>query len=171
LGFHIIAYGKVRGLWYLPCIVISNNRLIYFFLRGVIAGTQVAGPSVWFGWLFDGNEPVFDSEEQMQKLMNNVMGLWNLIADAQHEGTPLSVNIEKFPNTAKGVANRVEEINKKTIAFMKGLDHAGTDPMEMTPDGRKALEDLTKADALSSQYLKLEANEIKSTQEYIDICQ
>ncbi len=50
---------------------------IYFFLRGVIAGTQVAGPSVWFGWLFDGNKPVFDSEEQMQKLMNNVMGLWN----------------------------------------------------------------------------------------------
>ncbi len=51
-----------------------------FFLRGVIAGTQVAGPSVWFGWLFDGEKPVFDSEEQMQKLMNNVMGLWNLIA-------------------------------------------------------------------------------------------
>jgi uncharacterized protein YecA (UPF0149 family) len=148
---------------------------IYFFLRGVIAGTQVAGPSVWFGWLFDGNEPVFDSEEQMQKLMNHVMGWWNLIASAQHKGTPLSLKKEKFPNTAKGVANRVEAINKNTLAFMTGLDHAGTNPMEMSPDGRDALESLTEADAYCSKYLDLiergikpSDNDLKKTNENLD---
>ncbi len=147
---------------------------IYFFLRGVIAGTQVAGPSVWIGWLFDGNKPEFESPEQAETVLGNVMGLWNLIADAQHEGTPLSVKKEKFPNTAKGVANRVEEINKKTIAFMKGLDHAGTDPMEMTPDGRKVLKDITEADVLCTKYLgllekeKQPLEELKNAHEILD---
>jgi len=31
---------------------------------------------------------------------------------------------------------------------MKGLDHAGTDPMEMTPDRRKALSDISEAKVL-----------------------
>lgn len=148
---------------------------VFFFLRGVIAGTQVAGPSVWFGWLFDGKEPTFDSQEQAQKLMGSIMGVWNIISSAQQEGTPFSVKREIFPNTAKGVANRVEAINKKTLAFMTGLDHAGTDPMEMTPDGRDALESLTEADAYCSKYLDLiergikpSDSDLKKTNENLD---
>lgn len=45
----------------------------FFFLRGVIAGTQVAGPSVWLGWFFDGKEPTSESPEQAEHVMSNIM--------------------------------------------------------------------------------------------------
>jgi hypothetical protein len=30
---------------------------LYFFLRGILAGTNLSMPSSWYGWLFDGNDP------------------------------------------------------------------------------------------------------------------
>jgi uncharacterized protein YecA (UPF0149 family) len=128
---------------------------VYFFLRGLITGTHVSMPSTWFGWLFDGQEPVYDSMEQAQRFMGNIMGLWNLISDAQHDDKPLPDIREEFPFTAEGIKDRVRMINQKSLAFIKGLDFADTDPREMTPDGREALKNLAESDALCSMYLEL----------------
>lgn len=135
---------------------------IYFFIRGLISGTNMAPPSAWFGWLFDGKEPVYDSQEQAQKLMGNIMGLWNFIADAQHKGSSLPDIKVEILDTVDGLKQRINLINKKTIAYIKGLDHADTDPMEMTPDGRDAMKSLTEGDVYCTKYLVLDREDFTS---------
>ncbi|MBI5183766.1 MAG: SEC-C domain-containing protein [Nitrospinae bacterium] len=150
-----------------------NIHEVYFFLRGMLAGTYMVKMADYFNWLFEGRKIEFDSEEEIKRFMNNFTGLWNLIAAAQHEGGPSPEIKSDFPDTVNGIKDRVKLINQKNKAFIKGLDLAGTDPMEMTPDGRAVFEALVTGNALfqkSLGVLKEESNpnELKKFVENVD---
>lgn len=127
-------------------------REIKAYLRGALAAPHVVTPSRLYSEIFRGREPEFDTMEQSQRFLSNLLALWNQV---QEPRSLRAQGRETHSRTASGLRQRIADRDSEITAFIRGLDLGGADPAEMSPDGRDALESLSKAAAFLKKYKEL----------------
>lgn len=145
-----------------PCTLHEVYGLFY----GCLAAPGMVMPSQYIPLLL-GDDVTFESMEDANRLMNNLMSLWNLIAGWEPRSEAFSGPAVEYPVTATGLKERTEAWYSFVKYFLKGLDLGGTCEDDFTDDAIDALETLSEAQALLQKYSNVLSWDTKSGEEAV----
>lgn len=136
-----------------------NSKLsifeLYGLLYGCLAATNLVKPSQYMPMIFGEEGASFDSEEEANVFLGNLMYLWNTLAQWEPETGPFIFPDTEYPNTYTGLKQRVKDNSSLIEYFIKGLDLGRTDEADFSEDGIKAIEFLSKANGFLLNYIEL----------------
>lgn len=128
---------------------------LYGLFYGCLAATNLVKPSQYFPMIFSEEGADFDSEEEANVVLSNLMSLWNDLARWKPETEPFIVPDTEYPDTDAGLKQRVKDNSSLIKYFIKGLDIGGTREDDFSQDGIEALKFLSEADAFLVKYAEL----------------
>lgn len=128
---------------------------LYGLFYGCLAATNLVKPSQYFPMIFSEEGANFDSEEEANVVLSNLMFLWNDLARWKPETDPFIVPDTEYPDTDAGLKRRVKDNSSLIKYFIKGLDIGGTREEDFSQDGIEALKFLSEADAFLVKYAEL----------------
>ena len=125
---------------------------VYGLLHGCIAAPHMVMPSVLVPVIFGEEGAEFESMEKAEKIMGNLMSLWNIISGWRPASEQFLCPGSEYPVSSEGIRKRIED-NKSLIKyFIKGLDMGKTMESDFSEDGLKAVKSLSEADTFYTQY-------------------
>lgn len=128
---------------------------LYGLFYGCLAATNLVKPSQYFPMIFSEEGVNFNSEEEANVVLSNLMSLWNDLARWKPETDPFIVPDTEYPDTDAGLKQRVNDNSSLIKYFIKGLDIGGTGEDDFSQDGIEALKFLSEADAFLVKYAEL----------------
>ena len=132
---------------------------IYGLFSGCIAATNLVKPSQYYPMIFREEGANFESEEEANEFLANLMSLWNSFANWNPETKPFILPKDEYPDTHDGFKQRVKDNSSLIEYFIKGLDLGGTKEDDFSEDGIKALKFLSEANAFFLKYMELSDKE------------
>jgi|GEM_PF-603501 len=137
---------------------------VYGLFYGCLAAPRLVRPSQYVPWIL-GEEGAFESLEDANEFLADLMGLWNHLASWDADKRPAEFPALEPPVTNEGLKSYIEHRAALVTYFTKGLDLGGTDGSDFTPEGFQALEDIARSTALLEAYLKLQERQPLSSEE------
>jgi len=128
---------------------------LYGLFYGCIAATNMVFPSQYIPMIFDGNEASFKSIEEANKILDNLMSLWNNLAQRKPGIDPIVFPDVKYHNTYSDLKQRIKDDYSLIKYFIKGVDVGGTEESDFSEDGIKALESLSGASVFLIKFEEL----------------
>jgi len=126
----------------------------YFF--GCMAAPKAALPSSCLPLLFDADKADFSSLEDADKLMADLMSLWNFIARWNPDEDPCYFPETEYAPTNAGFKQRGVDDQAMIQFFIRGLDQGDTRENDFSDDAIDAMHDLDDSAAqlqkLTQQY-------------------
>jgi len=145
-----------------PCSLLE----IYGLFHGCVAAPVMVPPSKYLPMIL--GDPTFDSEKQTNRLLGNLMTLWNRIAKWNSGEEPFMKPAVKFPVTLEGLRDRVGNWYSLTEYFIKGLDLGGTGESDFSDDAADALKSLAEVQGILQNYSELFKKDTGSEKELED---
>ncbi len=147
---------------------------IYGLLYGCHAAPHIFRPSQLISTIFGKNEEAFTSMEESEKVIGNLLFLWNVLGGWKPESAPLFYPDIGYPDTPAGLMERVKDNLTIIKSFIKGLDLGETAKTDFSSDAVDALKSLSETDAFLARYIELfqkqdniEDEEFKKTKDLI----
>ncbi|MCK9419247.1 MAG: UPF0149 family protein [Nitrospirae bacterium] len=118
---------------------------IYGLFYGGLAAPDPADPGEYLPVIFeeDPADPV--SEEDAEQLSNNLLSLWNFIAQWKPEVAPFYFPEQEYPDNYQGVLQHLTDDASIVKYFIVGLNLGGTEEDDFSADAVDAMHELTKA--------------------------
>jgi uncharacterized protein YecA (UPF0149 family) len=127
---------------------------LYGLLYGAISAPEIVQPSQVISIIFNRKEPKFESMEEAESFIGNVMALWNVVAESTSGSFHIVWPETVFQHSDSGLKEYIHAINSLSEQFIKGLDLGATLKEDFAGDIRDAFESLAKTDLLLQEYLK-----------------
>ena len=137
---------------------------VYGLFYGCLAAPKVVRPSEYMSWIVS-EEGEFETEEDANEFLANLMGLWNHLASWEADEHPVQLPGLERPATNEDLKDYIEHRTALVTYFTKGLDLGETDESDFTPDGLQALEDVCRSTALLEAYLTIQKKQSLSREE------
>lgn len=122
---------------------------LYGLIYGCIAATHIVMPPLLIPRIF-GEDFAFNSIEEANEILSDLMSLWNRIAMWEPEWEPFIFPEREYPLTKSGLMQLISDDYELCEYFIKGLDMGGTSEDDFSEDGFDAL----KSSGESSAFLK-----------------
>ena len=132
---------------------------VYGLFCGCIAATNLVKPSQYYPMIFKEEGANFESEEEANEFLANLMSLWNSFANWNPETKPFILQKDEYPDTHDGFKQHIKDNSSLIEYFIKGLDLGGTKEDDFSEDGIKALKFLSEANAFFLKYMELSDKE------------
>lgn len=123
---------------------------VYGLFCGCIAATNLVKPSQYYPMIFREEGANFESEEEANEFLANLMSLWNSLARWDPETDPFTFPDNEYSDTNDGLKQHVKDNSSLIEYFIKGLDLGGTKEDDFSEDGLKALKFLSEANVFFS---------------------
>ncbi len=128
---------------------------IYGLLYGCHAAPYIFKPSQLISTVFGKNEETFASMKEGEKVIGNLLFLWNVLGGWKPESEPLFYPDIEYSDTSEGLTERVKDDLTIIKSFIKGLDLCKTAKDAFSKDAADALKSLSEADAFLAKYIEL----------------
>lgn len=128
---------------------------IYGLLYGCHAAPHIFRPSQLISTIFGKNEEAFASMEEAEKVIGNLLFLWNILGGWKPESEPLFYPDIEYPDTPEGLLERVKDNMTIIKSFIKGLDLGETAKEDFSEDAVDALKSLSGADLFLNNCIEL----------------
>ena len=132
---------------------------VYGLFSGCIAATNLVKPSQYYPMIFREEGANFESEEEANEFLANLMSLWNSFARWDPETDPFTFPDNEYSDTHDGLKQHVKDNSSLIEYFIKGLDLGGTKEDDFSEDGIKALKFLSEANVFFLKYMELSEKE------------
>ena len=126
---------------------------LYGLLYGAVSAPGIVQPSQVISIIFNGKEPDFESMEEAKSFLENVMTLWNVVADSASGGSHIAWPETVFQHSDSGLKEYIHAITSLAEQFIKGLDLGATQEEDFAGEIGDAFESLAKMDILLKEYL------------------
>ena len=126
---------------------------LYGLLYGAVSAPGIVQPSQVISIIFNGKEPDFESMEEAKSFLENVMTLWNVVADSASGGSHIAWPETVFQHSDSGLKEYIHAIISLAEQFIKGLDLGATQEEDFAGEIGDAFESLAKMDILLKEYL------------------
>ena len=127
---------------------------MYGLLYGAVSAPGIVQPSQVISIIFNGKEPDCESMEEAKSFLENIMTLWNVVADSASGGSHIAWPEIVFQQSDSGLKEYIHAITSLSEQFIKGLDLGATQEEDFAGEIRDAFESLAKTDLLLKEYLK-----------------
>lgn len=138
---------------------------IYGLFYGCLGATRLVMPSEYLPIVL-GEDKSFETLEEANQLLSNLMALWNTLARCTRPGTTCDAfPAVRYPKTPDGFKQRI--INDRSIIdyFMKGLDLGETLEEDFSENALDALEELAGIMAGLERYEEVLETDPKAKEE------
>ena len=120
---------------------------IYGLFYGGMAAPDPADPGEYLPAIFEEDPASPVSEEDSQNMRDNLLSLWNFIAQWKPEGDPFYFPEQEYPDNYQGVLQRLTDDAALVQYFIAGLNLGGTEEDDFSADAVDAMHELTEASA------------------------
>jgi hypothetical protein len=120
---------------------------IYGLFYGSIAAPDPADPAEHVPVIFDDEAASQVSEEDEKDVSDNLLSLWNFIAQWKPEEHPFYFPEQEYPATYQGVLQHLTDDLALVQYFIAGLNLGGTEEIDFSKDAIDAMHELTEASA------------------------
>ena len=120
---------------------------IYGLFYGSLAAPDPADPAEHVPVLFDDETASQVSEEDEKNVSDNLLSLWNFIAQWKPEEDPFYFPEQEYPANYKGVLQHLKDDLSLVRYFIAGLNLGGTEETDFSEDAVDAIHELTEAAA------------------------
>lgn len=141
---------------------------LYGLLYGCLAAPNLVMPSVLMPAIFGKKGADFETKDQAQETVGNIMALWNLLNRWDPEIEDLRVPAIEYPTDKSGVMHRLSDMTDLVDSFIGGLELGGIDLDEPPVDLKNDAESLSKIMDIFYSYLEVMDKEKGMTPEQLD---
>jgi len=134
---------------------------IYGLIYGCLAAPHMVVPSQYMPLIFGEEGGTYDSMEEANKVLGNLMSLWNVLADLDPESNPVYFPDIKYYETYEGLTERLKDDYSLIDSFIIGLDLGHTPESDFGRGGLDALKRLSEAGGLLHEYAKVIEKNLK----------
>ncbi|MBI3584091.1 MAG: SEC-C domain-containing protein [Nitrospinae bacterium] len=127
---------------------------LYGLLYVAVSAPEIVQPSQVISIIFNGKEPDCESMEEAKSFLENIMTLWNVVAESTSGGSHIAWPETVFQHSDSGLKEYIHAITSLAEQFIKGLDLGATQEEDFSGEIRDAFESLAKTDLLLKEYLK-----------------
>ena len=120
---------------------------VYGLFYGGMAAPDPANPEEYLPVIFEEDPASPVSEEDAESLKNNLLSLWNFIAQWKPEEDPFYFPEQEYPDNYQGVLQRLTDDLAMVQYFIAGLNLGGTEEDDFSEDAVDAMHELTEASA------------------------
>lgn len=120
---------------------------IYGLFYGGMAAPDPADPGEYLPAIFEEDPAAPVAEEDSGNLRDNLLSLWNFIAQWKPEEDPFFFPEQEYPDNYQGVLQRLKDDAAMVQYFIAGLNLGGTEEDDFSADAVDAMHELTKASA------------------------
>jgi hypothetical protein len=120
---------------------------IYGLFYGGMAAPDPADPGEYLPAIFEEDPASPVSEEDSGNLRDNLLSLWNFIAQWKPEEDPFYFPEQEYPDNYQGVLQRLKDDAAMVQYFIAGLSLGGTEEDDFSADAVDAMHELTEASA------------------------
>jgi hypothetical protein len=120
---------------------------IYGLFYGSLAAPDPADPAEHVPVIFDDEDASHVSEEDAESVRDNLLSLWNFIAQWKPEESPFYFPEKEYPATYRGVLQHLTDDLSLVQYFIAGLNLGGTEEDDFSEDAAGAMHELTEAAA------------------------
>ena len=125
---------------------------VYGILHGCMAAPQMTMPSQYLSYVFGEDSASFETEDEANEFVDNLMALWNRIAQWNPETEPIPWPATLHSDTSQGLRDRISQHDSFINYFAKGLNQGGTQESDFNEDALSALKSLFEAQILLNKY-------------------
>lgn len=147
-----------------------NIFQLYGLIYGSLAGTKLVMPSKFITRVL-GDNSVFNSIEEANEVLTNLMSLWNRIAEWNLENETFIFPEREYPVSRAGFLQLLKDQNDFVEYFVKGLDLGETCEEDFTDDGFDALKSLAEASGFLMKFREIieKDKKVKITQKDFEL--
>lgn len=120
---------------------------IYGLFYGGMAAPDPADPGEYLPAIFEEDPAAPVAEEDSGNLRDNLLSLWNFIAQWKPEEDPFYFPEQEYPENYQGVLQRLKDDAAMVQYFIAGLNLGGTEEDDFSADAVDAMHELTEASA------------------------
>lgn len=120
---------------------------IYGLFYGGMAAPDPADPGEYLPVIFEEDDATPVSEEAAENLRDNLLLLWNFIAQWKPEEDPFYFPEAEYPATYQGVRQHLIDDLAMVQYFIAGLNLGGTEKEDFSEDAVDAMHELEEASA------------------------
>jgi hypothetical protein len=117
---------------------------IYGLFYGGMAAPDPADPGEYLPVIFEEDPASPASEEDSENLRNNLLSLWNFIAQWKPEKDPFYFPEQEYPDNYQGVLQHLTDDASLVQYFIAGLNLGGTEEDDFSEDAVDAMHELTE---------------------------
>lgn len=128
---------------------------IYGLLYGCHAAPHVFRPSQLISTIFGKNEETFASMKDAEKVIGNLLFLWNVLGGWKPETETLFYPDIAYSENFEGLIERIKDNQTIIKSFIKGLDLGETAKEDFSEDAVDALKSLSEADGYLANLLQV----------------
>jgi hypothetical protein len=120
---------------------------VYGLFYGSIAAPDPADPAEHVPVIFGDEAASQISEEDEKNASDNLLSLWNFIAQWKPEEDPFYFPEQEYPDNYQGVLQHLTDDLSLVQYFIAGLNLGGTEESDFSEDAVDAMRELTEASA------------------------
>ena len=120
---------------------------IYGFFYGGMAAPNPADPAQYVPVVFDEEAASRASEEDAENVRENLLSLWNFIAQWKPEEDPFYFPEQEYPDNYQGLLQHLTDDVSMVQYFIAGLNLGGTEEDDFSEDAVDAMHELAEATA------------------------
>ena len=120
---------------------------IYGLFYGSLAAPDPADPAEHAPVIFGDEAASQVSEEDDENASDNLLSLWNFIAEWKPEEDPFYFPERDYPDNYQGVLQHLTDDLSLVQYFIAGLNLGGTEEIDFSEDAVDAMHELTEASA------------------------
>ena len=120
---------------------------IYGLFYGGMAAPDPADPGEYLPVIFEEDPAAPVAEEDSGNLRDNLLSLWNFIAQWKPEEDPFYFPEQEYPDNYQGVLQHLTDDLSMVQYFIAGLNLGGTEEDDFSADAVDAMHELTEASA------------------------
>jgi hypothetical protein len=128
---------------------------LYGLLYGCLAAPDIVMPSVFMPLIFGEKGAEFETGKDAEKIMGNIMELWNLIAGLDTEKEDILMPVFDYPENAEGIITRTSDALELAEYFMHGLELGGKKAKAIPEGLRKDYETVKRITIILYHYAEL----------------
>jgi yecA family protein len=133
---------------------ISLNQ-VYGLFYALVSAPEVVMPSKYYNMIFSEEGGSFETVEEAQTVMNNLMALWNVLTRWNPVEDDFIYPLIKYSRDMKGLQIRVHDNHGFIDYFLKGLDLAGVKKDDFSRKESKSLSNLKEMMEICEQITEL----------------
>jgi hypothetical protein len=120
---------------------------IYGLFYGGVAAPDPSDPGEYLPVIFEEDPAAPVSEEDAETLRDNLLSLWNFIAQWKPEEDPFYFPEQEYPDNYQGLLQHLTDDVSMVQFFIAGLNLGGTEEDDFSEDAVDAMHELTEASA------------------------
>ncbi len=128
---------------------------IFGLFYGCLAAAELVMPSQYHPLIFGEEGAEFESEEEAQKLIGNLMSLWNHLARWNPEEEPFYFPMVRYTDDIESLGKHLRDTHSLVEMFIAGLGLGNVREEDFTEDGLQAVEDMAKNSAIILNYAEV----------------